>query len=297
MSRPLRIEWPGGRYHVTSRGDRREPIVEDDRDRRAWVEVLGETCERFNWRVHAWCLMGNHYHLLLETPEGNLSRGMRHLNGVWSQCFNRRHRKVSHVFQGRYKGIIVQRESYLLELARYVVLNPVRAGLVNAVHEWPWSSYGAMLVGSGAESPVWLETDWLLAQFSHTRGEAVSRYVDFVRAGVGLPSVWEQLQAQVFLGSETFLSEMQARLADVAPLREVPRAQRRPLKTPLADWQAAHPRDAAMALAFCSGQYRQREIAEFFGVHESTVSRGVKRRNSVRSRVPASTVSESQTCG
>ena len=154
MSRPLRIEWPGGLYHVTSRVDQREAIVENDADRRAWLRTLGETCERVNWSLHAECLMPHHDSLLLETPQANLSSGMRHSSGVWLQTFNRRHGRVGHVFQGRYKTII---------------------------------------------------------------------------------------------------------------------------KRPLAEWQAAnHPRDQAMALVFGSGQYRHREISEFFGVHKATVSRAVR---------------------
>ncbi|MEO8298799.1 MAG: transposase [Burkholderiales bacterium] len=286
MSRPLRIEWPGGLYHVTSRGDRREPIVEDDADRGAWVSVLGETCGRFGWRVHAWCLMDNHYHLLLETPDANLSLGMRQLNGVWSQWFNRAHGRVGHVFQGRYKAIMVERQSYLLELARYVVLNPLRAGMVSDLGDYPWSSYRAT-AGVDAEaraaqgtSPAWLETDWLLSQFATSREAAHRAYVDFVRAGVGLPSVWQELRSQVFLGGEDFLREMQDQLADDLPLREVPRLQRRPVSQPLADYCAMHcaglPRNQAMSVAYRSGAYRLREIAQYFGVHEATVSRAAR---------------------
>lgn len=278
MSRPLRIEWAGGLYHVTSRGDRREAIVEDDADRRAWVRVLGECCERFGWRVHAWCLMSNHYHVLLETPEPNLSLGMRHLNGVWSQEFNRRHRRVGHVFQGRFKAIMVEREAYLRELARYVVLNPVRAGMVNDAGDYAWSSYRATAgtATAGEPAPEWLETDALLALFGATRVAARNAYVDFVRSGVGLPGIWEQLQAQVFLGSPEFMREMQARLAADAPLREVPLQQRRAPRLPLAAYRTAGlSRNEAMARAFRSGHYRQREIAEFFGVHVATVSRAV----------------------
>jgi putative transposase len=282
VSRPLRIEWPGGLYHVTSRGNRREAIVEDDEDRLAWVDLLGQCCERFNWRVHAWCLMTNHYHLLLETPEANLSLGMRHLNGVWSQAFNRRHQRVGHVFQGRFKAVIVERESYLLELARYVVLNPVRACMVSDAAHYPWSSYRATAGMSGHAVPGWLETDWLLRQFGTHRRQAIARYVDHVRAGVGLPSVWESLQGQVFLGGEAFVARMQASLGDDSALRDVPKRQRRPLKRPLAEFAAAGgSRDEAMALAFESGQYRQREIAQFFEVHETTVSRAVRRSRKV----------------
>ena len=145
MSRPLRLEIAGGLYHVTSRGDRREDIFLDDTDRELWLTTLTQCCERFNWAIHAWCQMSNHYHLLIETPEANLSAGMRQLNGVYTQLVNRRHQRVGHVFQGRYKAILVDRDSYLLELSRYVVLNPVRAKMVKHVRQWKWSSYHATL--------------------------------------------------------------------------------------------------------------------------------------------------------
>jgi len=140
MARPLRIELAGGIYHVTSRGDRREDIFLDEGDRLAWLDVFGAVCNRFNWVCHAWCQMTNHYHLVVETVEGNLSQGMRQLNGVYTQTFNRTHRRVGHVFQGRYRAVVVEKDAYLLELMRYVVLNPVRAGIVSDAADWPWSS-------------------------------------------------------------------------------------------------------------------------------------------------------------
>jgi putative transposase len=143
MARPLRIQFAGALYHVTSRGDGREAIYIQDQDRQVWLEVLGHVCERFNWVVHAYCQMGNHYHLLVETPEGNLAKGMRQLNGVYTQRFNQAHARVGHVFQGRYKAILVQKEAYLLELSRYVVLSPVRARMVGEAGDWPWSNYRA----------------------------------------------------------------------------------------------------------------------------------------------------------
>jgi putative transposase len=146
MARPLRMEFAGALYHVTSRGDGREAIYLDDKDREVFYAVLGEVCSRFNWCVHAECQMTNHYHLLVETPDGNLSQGMRQLNGVYTQRFNRQHQRVGHVFQGRYKAIIVEKETYLLELARYIVLNPVRARMVYSARDWPWSSYRATQV-------------------------------------------------------------------------------------------------------------------------------------------------------
>ena len=130
MARPLRIEFDGALYHVTSRGNKREDIYLDDIDRLIFLDVLAEVCRRFNWVCHAYCQMTNHYHLLIETPDANLSLGMRHLNGVYTQKFNYHHDRVGHVFQGRYKGILVEKEAHLLELARYIVLNPVRARMV-----------------------------------------------------------------------------------------------------------------------------------------------------------------------
>lgn len=275
MARPLRIELAGGLYHITSRGDRREDIYFGEADRLAWLDIFSQVCSRFNWVCHAWCQMTNHYHLVVETAEGNLAQGMRQLNGVYTQTINRSHRRVGHVFQGRYKAILVEKDRYLLELARYVVLNPVRAGMVRKAGAWPWSSYAAM-IGSEA-APSWLQTDWILGQFSPQRGRAIKKYIDFVREGAGLPSPWDQLSGQIFLGSEGFLKRMQ-KLADKAAIGEIPRAQRRPLAKPL-----THYRDKiadakrAMTAAYATGDYTMQEIADCFDVHYATVSRAVRR--------------------
>ncbi len=173
MARPLRIEFPGALYHVTSRGDRREAIFEDGEDRLLFLHTLAEVVDRFNWLCHAYCLMTNHYHLLVETPDGNLSKGMRHLNGVYTQATNRRHMRSGHLFQGRFKGIIVDKDGYLLELTRYVVLNPVRAGMVRQPGKWQRSSYRAMIGETPA--PAWLATDGILAQFAKRRITAQRR--------------------------------------------------------------------------------------------------------------------------
>jgi putative transposase len=275
MARPLRIEFPGGLYHVTSRGDRREEIYLDDADRTHWLALFGHVCKRFNWVCHAYCLMDNHYHIVVETAEGNLSRGMRQLNGVYTQTFNRAHNRVGHVYQGRYKAILVEKESYLLELTRYVVLNPVRAGRVNNVEQWPWSSYSVMV---GRDSrPEWLQTDWILGQFGKQRKRAVAAYRDFVRAGVGLPSVWNDLRGQIYLGKEEFVETMQQHVQSDSNISEIPRAQRRAKAKPLSYYSSFNDRNAGIAAAYQTGDYTMKAIADEFGLHYATVSRIVKK--------------------
>jgi putative transposase len=213
------MELTASLYQVTSRGDRREAIFRDDQDRAEWLIVLGEVCSRYNWRCHAYCGMTNHYHVVVETPDVNLSQGMRQLN--------RHHGLVGHLFQGRYQGILVERDAYLLELSRYVVLNPVRARIVADAAAWAWSTYRAMI---GLEqAPPWLETDWILGQFGAERGRAQAQYCAFVAQGVGQPSIWEGLRHQIFLGSEAFVERLAQASRPLDRLREVPRAQRRPL--------------------------------------------------------------------
>ncbi len=275
MARPLRIEFPGALYHLTARGNQREDIYLDDEDRELFLALLGAVCERFNWVGYAYCLMDNHYHLVMETPDGNLSRGMRQLNGVYTQRFNARHERVGHVFQGRYKAILVERESYLLELCRYVVLNPVRAGMVRHAGQWRWSSYRA--TAGQRLAPSWLTVSWVLAQFGRRRAQAIDRYKAFVRQGSGVASPWQEgLRQQIYLGDEAFVTRMQTRL-EQADLDEVPRAQRRPPALPLAEYAERYPeRRTAMAAAYRSGDYTLKAIADHFGVHYSTVSRACR---------------------
>jgi len=275
MARPLRLEFPGALYHVTSRGDGREDIYVDDADREQWLEVLGEVCERFNWKVQAYCQMTNHYHVLVETPDGNLSRGMRQLNGVYTQRFNRAHAHAGHVFQGRYKAVIIQKDAYLMELARYIVLNPVRARMVRSAREWPWSSYRAT---AGQEPcPGWLSRDWLLGAFGTKLSVAENAYRAFVSQGKGQLSPWEHLKNQVYLGSDRFVEQMQGHLEPGRDLSEVPLGQRRGTVLALKEYERLSGcRDEAIVSAYASGGYTMKEIGEHFGLHYSRVSRLVR---------------------
>jgi len=277
MARPLRIEYPGALYHVTSRGNGRQAIVRDDRDRQSLLDVLAGVVAKSNWLCHAYCLMENHYHLLLETPEGNLSRGMRQLNGVYTQKFNRRHGTVGHVFQGRFKAILVERESQLLELCRYVVLNPVRARLVDAAGQYQWSSYRAT-VGRGSR-PAFLTVEWVLGQCGKRRGEAQRRYRDFVREGVAAEAPWRHLRGQVLLGLDAFVERLRPHLEKVREVKEIPRIQRlvgRPRLDGLLTGSAERSREVRnrqIRDAYEKHGYFLSEIARATGLHYSTISR------------------------
>ena len=279
MARPIRIEYAGALYHVTSRGDRREDIYLDDEDRLIGLSVFSDVCSRFNWRCHAWCLMDNHYHIVVETIDGNLSQGMRQLNGVFTQKSNRRHGRVGHVFQGCYKAVLVQKECYLLELGRYVVLNPIRAGMVSDMLDWKWSSYLAMVGDEPATD--WLEMDWVLNHFGRSRQSAVVNYQNFVRDGIGLPPIWNGLKKQIFLGDEQFVDKAITQIDIVdgsLDLREVPRMQRRKQAKSLS-WYEEHfsLRNDAIVNAYASGDYSMKAIADWFKVHYSTVSRVIRK--------------------
>jgi REP element-mobilizing transposase RayT len=276
MARPLRIEFPGALYHVTVRGDRQERIYEDDQDRERFLEILGEVITRCNWVCHAYCLMNNHFHLVIETPDGNLAKGMRQLNGVFTQASNRKHRRTGHLFQGRYHAVLVDRDEYFLELARYTTLNPVRAGMVKHPGKWPWSSYRAM-VGS-AKGPPWLTTKVILEQFNKRQRLARKECQRFIAEGVGNDSIWKDLRRQIFLGNESFIEQMQAKLDIESHDVNIPRKQQLPPAPSLETIRAAHRnRDQAIVAAYETGDYSYHQIAAYFGLHFTTVGVTVRK--------------------
>ena len=264
MARPLRIQFPGALYHVTARGNERKAIVRDDKDRRSFRAHLGRGVSRFDWRLRAWCLMTTHYHLVVETPKPNLARGLQWLNSAYAQWFNRRHVRYGHLFGGRYAAVLVEEERHALEACRYVVLNPVRAGICADPADWPWSSYRA---SAGLEPPPpFLSLDWLEAEFGPDRRQAQARYRAFVADRIGTAAV--RPRADVYVGSDAFVRRVAVDSGDP----EIPRAQRQPLVTELA---AILRRDGDLALlrAYRSGRFRIRELADAVDLHYSTVSR------------------------
>ena len=209
MARPLRLEFAGALYHLTARGNAQQPIFLDDTDRQQFIRLLSREIRQQHWRCYVYCLMGNHYHLVTETPEPNLSRGLKRLHGTYTQWFNRRHQRVGHLLQGRLKGLLVEKESYLQELCRYVTLNPVRAGI--------------------QEAPEWLDTSSVLSLFDTNQATARAAYQRFVADGVHQPSPWAQVTSQIFLGSPEFLDRIE-RLVQGKPLANVPTVQTQPTR-------------------------------------------------------------------
>jgi len=183
MPRPLRIQFPGAVYHVMNRGNGRQAIFADATDAQRFIELLAEIAAPLDWRCYAYCLMTNHYHLLVQTPQANLWQGMHMLNSRYVKAFQRRCGRGGHLLERRYRPILVERQEYLQEVARYVVLNPVRAGICERAEDWPWSSYRA--TAGLAPRPSFLTTKWLLGSF----GGSVRRYREFVEAGSPAASV------------------------------------------------------------------------------------------------------------
>ena len=284
MARPLRIEFEGAVYHVTSRGNAQQDIFLDDEDRDSFLETLARMVDRFDWNCHAYCLMNNHYHLLIETPRANLSQGMQLLNSMLSQRFNRRHGRVGHVLQGRFKAILVEKESHLLELARYIVLNPVRAETVRHPREYQWSSYRP--TAGEAESLGLLTVGWILSHFDEDLVRARTAYRQFVLEGRGVP-VWDGLKGGILLGTEEFVDRMGPLLREQAHNLEISRQQRYPDQPSLdkifegvgVDRQL---RDSRIHEAVTRYGYTLTAIHRHIGLNPSTLSRIVKRIDKMR---------------
>lgn len=280
MARPLRIVYPGAVYHITNRGNDKKDIFKDDQDRETFLKILALVNKRYHWLCHAYCLMDNHYHLMIETPDGNLSLGMRQLNGVYTQARNKRRNKTGHLFQGRYKAILIQKDSHLLEVCRYVVLNPVRAKMVEKPEDWKWSSY---LATTGKAPPhSCLTTDWILGQFSRTRAKAAKEYRQFVHWGIG-KTIWNEVKGQTLLGEDDFVDSLSDHLRRHKDIPEIPKCQRYANRPPLDKLLSEsiimnkRKRDKKIAEAVEKHGYTQRAIADHLGMHFTYVSQIVKR--------------------
>ncbi len=211
MARPLRITYPGAFYHITSRGNEQKPVFKSKRDRVKFQEYLESASERYNAVIHVYCMMDNHYHLLLETPSGNLPQIMRHINGAYTNYFNTKRDRAGHLFQGRYKAILFEKDEYAKQLSRYIHLNPVRAGLAEKPEEYEWSSYPEYI--GKREKPEWLCTDFIHGYFGKTKTSAEKQYHKFVSQLINTEyeDPLNEVTGSVILGSSDFINKIKAK--------------------------------------------------------------------------------------
>lgn len=253
-----------------------KPIFKEASDRSLFLDILYQANKRYNMLCHAYCLMDNHYHLMMETPEGNLSKGIRQLNGIYTLIFNKKHKRVGHIFQGRYKAILIQKESHLLEVSRYVVLNPVRARAVERPEEWKWSSYQAT---SGIEKAhECLNRDWILRQFAESRKEAQKKYEEFVMAGIGENGIWKKVKGQSLLGEDDFVEALIGYVKGYEEVEEIPKVQRYMSRPKLNEifketvFNNRQSRNKKIIEAVYKYGYTQKEVAGYLGKHYTTIS-------------------------
>lgn len=293
MARQLRIEFEGAFYHVTSRGNQRGQIFWDSGDRVKFQEILKRTKDRYGYLLHAYVFMDNHYHLLMETPHANIKQIMQNINTSYTVYVNKRHRRFGHLFQGRYKSFIVDKESYLLEVGRYIHLNPVRAGIVERAEDYRWSSYQEYISKNSKQKIT--DTDDTLYSFSKVRTEAVNRYREFVYAGIEKDSPLDEAVGSV-LGDEGFTEKVLKYLKCCPDEREIPDIKKIETKYNLEDAvkivavyygvskevllrrNRTLVRQRKMAIYFCkilSGK-KNIEIGKIFGISAQAVSNVVR---------------------
>ncbi|MEN8265086.1 MAG: transposase [Nitrospirota bacterium] len=283
MTRPLRIEYPGAYYHITSRGNERKNIFKDKKDRDKFLSYLKSAHLRYKAVIHAFCLMNNHYHLFLETPKGNLSQIMRHINGAYTNYFNIRHKRRGHLFQGRYKAIIVEADSYAGELSRYIHLNPVRAGIVDVPEKFKWSSY-RYYIGK-KKKPEWLTEDFILCYFDNGNVHARKKYGEFVKAWINVKheSPLEETVASTILGSDNFIELIKDKYLDPKKRdRNLPALKELSKSPDIAgtykevemnfEKQVSLSKKATLYLFHKYSDTPLKEIGTFFGIGESAVS-------------------------
>lgn len=288
MARPLRIEYPNAFYHVTSRGNEKKEIFKSSADREKFLEYLESAVTRYGAVIHTYCLMSNHYHILLETPLGNLSQIMRHINGAYTTYYNIKRKRAGHLLQGRYKAILVQADEYAKELSRYIHLNPVRAGITARPEEYPWSSYKTYI--GKAEKPECLKTDFIHQFFDKDKKEAKKQYRQFTNDLIGkeYDSPLKRTVASTILGSENFIKEVtEKHLGEKKNYRNLPELKELSSKPSIEEIiekvKKVIGEDEEMSKAasiYLCRKYsgaRLKEIGIYFGIGESGVSQASRR--------------------
>ncbi len=287
MARPLRIEYPGAFYHVTSRGNEQKDIFKSRKDRERFISYMESAAIRYGAVIHAYCLMSNHYHLLLETPHGNLSQIMKHINSAYTTYYNLKRKRAGHLFQGRYKAILVDSDAYAAELSRYIHLNPVRGGIVETPEDYPWTSYRYY---TGAQAPDWLTTGLILGYFGRKAATAREKYRRFVHDLIEreYPNPLQGAVASAILGSPEFVSQIRERHLigkkadrDLPALKELTgRPSLDEIRDAAREVFSENDRLATKAGIYLCHRYggaKLKEIGELFRLTESGVTQASKR--------------------
>jgi REP element-mobilizing transposase RayT len=294
MARQLRIEFEEAFYHITSRGNLRDRIFFDDKDREKFLEILQRTKERYSYLLHAYTLMDNHYHLLIDTPKANISRIMQNINTSYTVHINRKYRRSGHLFQGRFKGLVVDKDEYLVTLSRYIHLNPVRANIVQKPEEHRWSSYNAYIDNKLRDSLV--DTADTLSYFSEKHSEAAKRYKAFVEAEIGGgENPFKDVESGVILGGQGFKEKIRELIDRIKADDELPQVKRlketlsiekiitvccsfydKTLKDLLKKGKNRSERQAAIYLSKVLSGKKNIEVGRYFGIKGSAVSETLK---------------------
>ena len=288
MARPLRITYPGAFYHITSRGNERKDVFKSKRDREKFLEYLESASQRYDAAVHAYCLMDNHYHLLMETPSGNMPQIMRHINGAYTTYFNVKRQRSGHLFQGRYKAILIDIDEYAKELSRYIHLNPVRAKMVENPEEYDWSSYQYYI--GRQKPPEWLYRGFILGYFGQKISTAQKQYKQFVDmlSEQEYESPLIEVVSSTILGAPDFIAFIKDRyLKDKKPDKDLPALKELSKKASMSDIfdevESVFEKDQALArnvkLYFCQRYTAKKlkDIGKHFGIGESGVSQACRR--------------------
>ena len=268
MARPRRFQFPGAHYHVTDRGNAKGDIFYDDHDRHDFLCLMHKVAIRLRWDVLAYCLMPNHYHLFVATPDPSLSAGIQRLNGTYALRFNRRHDRVGHLFQGRFKAALVDSQAYLLAVIRYIAWNPVKAGFCRVPEDWRWSSHAAAMgLAPGVGILAW---DRVLGEFGPDPESGVAEYMKFISDIAGSEQELGEFTNPQIIGDKTFTEAMSERARCIA--REVVREER--ASKPLAAYFATSTdRNVAIRAAYQTGVYSLSDIARYLKLHYSTISK------------------------
>ncbi|NIS09475.1 MAG: addiction module toxin RelE [Candidatus Dadabacteria bacterium] len=277
MARPVRLEFKNAVYFISSKSSGRKHIVKDDADRQTFLDTLEYVVNRYRWKCHAYCIGNTEYNIAIETPRGNLSVGMRQLNGIYTQKFNRKNKKSGNVFQGRFKAVVVQKDKYFLDICRHVVTLSQREGITNNINTFKWSSYRA--TAGTVDSPEFLHVDWIHSQFAKRTKNAQDKYRDYIKGAKKADNPLDSVRGQILLGDEQFIEQMTLMLIKGRNKEDVPKWQRH-IKRPALEvifkgieTKSAKQRNKKVKEAHGKHGYTLKDIGQYLGLHYTSISR------------------------